>query len=120
MQTSVSFGTTLNTPIDRFDYVVIPAGTIFMISQGDYDGYHVHGIFRALREVREENYAEWQPSRSWGFTEALVTHLIQDGAIEYLGNFEVAINPSYKTQRMSWANVSDIENAEWKSDVDTA
>ena len=39
-------------------HVVIPAGSTFTVSTGEYSDYSVHGVFRALKEIDPKKLAD--------------------------------------------------------------
>ena len=66
----------------------IPIGSIFVRTSGEYDEYGIYGIFKALKEIDEKVFEEWENDSS-DFSISLTAWLEKNYFIEEIEYFEI-------------------------------
>jgi hypothetical protein len=96
--------------------VVIPAGSTFTVSTGEYSDYSVHGVFRALKDIDPDKllagYLEKHPdeAENYAFNESkFLGEAFRSGLFEHV--------PSFDWHLCDYSRVSEMEvtgPAEWE------
>ena len=99
-------------------HVVIPAGSTFTVSTGEYSDYSVHGVFRALKEIDPKKLADdWlerYPNEAEGdsFNESkFLGEAFRAGLFEHV--------PSFEWHLCDYSEISEMDvtpPAEWAAD----
>ena len=104
--------------------VVIPIGTIFTITTGEYSDYSVRGVFKALKEIDykacTEAYLEQHPAQreDYSFKEhSFITWAYQQGYMDLIDSMEwhlsdcSSIHESYLADDKAWPSRAELTKA---------
>lgn len=89
---------------DKIEIETIKAGMILTISTGDYSCYSVHGVFRALKDITQEDYESFNVANTGYFDPSKVlAKMATLGYIEdvestelHLGGYETLLPEIYE------------------------